>query len=87
MKYKKNRKLTIRICFVTFFISVLLLQFSSNWTTGMKVDNEQKTEFNLTLTDGIRINDANISSYSSSGTGASDNPYIIENLKLILLTH
>lgn len=80
MKYKKNRKLTIRICFVTFFISVLLLQFSSNWTTGMKVDNEQKTEFNLTLTDGIRINDANISSYSSSGTGASDNPYIIENL-------
>lgn len=80
MKYRRNRKLTIRICFVIFFVLVLLLQFSSNWTTGMNDENEQIIELNLTLSDGIRINDANISSYSSSGTGASDDPYIIENL-------
>ncbi len=82
MKYRRNRKLTIRICFVIFFILVLLLQFSSNWTTGMKDENEQIIKLNLTLSDGIRINDANISSYSSSGTGASDDPYIIDNMMI-----
>lgn len=65
------------------FISlILLLQFSSNWTTGIKIDNEQKTEFNLISTVGITINEANIASYSSSGTGASDDPYIIDNMMI-----
>ncbi len=65
-----------------FFILVLLLQFSSNWTTGMNVDNEQKTELNLTSTVGIQINEGNIASYSSSGTGAPDDPYIIDNMMI-----
>ena len=82
MKFRRKGKLTTRICLVILFSLIMSFQFSSNWTSGIKDDNEQKNEINLVSTDGIRITEANISSISSSGTGAEADPYIIDNMMI-----
>ena len=44
--------------------------------------NDQSFEFDLVSAVGIQITEANIASYSSSGTGAIDDPYIIEDMQI-----
>ena len=82
MKYRKESKTITRIFFVVFFSLILLLQFSDNWVSGINVDSNQKIDFDLTSTIGIQITEANIASYSSSGTGAPGDPYIIEDMMI-----
>ena len=77
-----KQKMTLKICLVCLLIFALLFQFSNSGIIGMNEDNEQISEIKLYTTVGIVINDTNIAAYSSSGTGASDNPYIIDNLMI-----
>ncbi len=80
MTFNKEQKLTLKTCFTIFLITILLLQFSSNRIQGIQNETYEYSKLALVSTVGIVINDANISSYSSSGTGSSDNPYIIEDI-------
>ncbi|MCG3220905.1 MAG: right-handed parallel beta-helix repeat-containing protein [Candidatus Heimdallarchaeota archaeon] len=75
-----NQKLTRKTCLATLFIFILLLQLSSYRVKGIQNEIDSNSKLALTSTVGIVIDDANITSYSSSGTGSSDDPYIIENL-------
>ncbi len=79
--YKKY-KLTIKVCLTILLVSILLIPLLSNGNIGSIVENEQKSEIKLFTTVGIVINDTNIASYSSSGIGSVDDPYIIDNLMI-----
>ena len=82
MKFTRNRKLTVRICFMTILISMLLLQLSNNLIAGSINNQDSNVDLNLISTVGITINEANIASYSSSGTGAAGDPYIIDDFMI-----
>ncbi|MHA1346567.1 MAG: right-handed parallel beta-helix repeat-containing protein [Candidatus Heimdallarchaeaceae archaeon] len=82
MNQIKITKLTIKICLTIFIIFALMFQATNGSFATLETENETVREINLTLTDGIVINNANIASYSSSGTGAIDDPYIIDNLNI-----
>ncbi len=59
-----------------------MFQVTNGSLAALEPENEPFREINLTSTVGIVINDTNIASYSSSGTGASDDPYIIADLHI-----
>jgi hypothetical protein len=80
MIYKKKQKLTLKRCVSVLLVSILLLQLSTNKIYGVQRDAYENPKIALFSSIGIVIDDANISSYSSSGTGLIDDPYIIENL-------
>ncbi len=83
MNYRRKKKSTLRKYFVIFFSLLLLFQLSSNTLTGMNVEQKHSTEINLVSSSGIQITEANIASYSSSGTGSSvSDPYIIEDMNI-----
>ncbi len=77
---ERNQKLTFKTCLAALFILILILQLSSYGIKGIQSEKNNNLKINLVSTVGIVINDANITSYSSSGTGSWDDPYIIENL-------
>ncbi len=78
----KKHKITIKVCLTILLITLLLIPLLSNGNIGSIVEDEQKSEIKLYTTAGIVINDTNIASYSSSGTGAAGDPYIIDNLMI-----
>jgi len=82
MNQLKISKLTIKICLSFFIIFALMFQVTSGSFATLETETENIREINFTSTDGIVINDTNIASFSSSGTGAIDDPYIIDNLNI-----
>jgi hypothetical protein len=80
MKSKKKIKLSIVIFLTSLLIFVFSFQFLNNGSAALIVENEQRWVANAYSTSSIVINDSNIASYSSSGSGAIDDPYIIDNL-------
>ncbi len=82
MNQLKITKLTIKIGLTFFIIFALMFQATSGSFATLENENGHIREINLTLTDGIVINNTNIASFSSSGTGAIDDPYIIDNLNI-----
>ncbi len=80
MNELKISQLTIKICLTLFIIFALMFQVISGSLATLEAENGHIQEVNLTSAVGIVINDTNIASYSSSGTGASDDPFIIDNL-------
>ena len=82
MNELKITKLTIKICLTFFIIFTLMFQGISGSLATLETENGHIQEVNLTSTVGIVINDTNIASYSSSGTGASDDPFIIDDLNV-----
>ncbi len=78
----KKQKMTLKIGLACLLIFALLFQFSNSGIMGMNTDKEQNSEIKLYSTAGIVINDTNIVSYSSSGTGVANDPYIIDNLMI-----
>jgi hypothetical protein len=82
MNQLKITKLTIKICLTFFIIFALMFQATNSSFATLENENGHIREINLTLTDGIIINNTNIASYSSDGTGAVDDPYIIDNLNI-----
>ena len=77
---KKKIKFTIIICLTCLLISTLSFQVLNNGSSQVDVVNEQQQVVKVYSTSGIIVNDSNIASYSSSGTGTSGDPYIIDNL-------
>ena len=82
MNQLKTTKLTIKIGLTFFIIFALMFQATSGSFATLETENENIREIGFTSTDGIIINDTNIASYSSSGIGAIDDPYIIDNLNI-----
>ncbi|MCK4895229.1 MAG: right-handed parallel beta-helix repeat-containing protein, partial [Candidatus Heimdallarchaeota archaeon] len=80
MSMNKRQRPTFRICLVAVLIITLLLQISSSGPISVKAEIEPDSGYKLMSTVGIIITDANVASYSSSGSGNIDDPYIIDNL-------
>lgn len=79
----KKQKLTLKNCLATLFIFALLLQLSGNNYNGARAEIIPNQEYGFTSIVGIIINETNVASYSSSGTGVSaSDPYIIDNLMI-----
>ena len=80
----KKEKITTVICIVALLASFLLFNFSNSSTVRAIEENNSDIQIKLQYwTDGIIVSDVNISAISSSGTGASDDPYIIDNLVIL----
>ncbi|MCE7741679.1 MAG: hypothetical protein GOP50_04415 [Candidatus Heimdallarchaeota archaeon] len=78
MTSKKAQKIALKICLTSVLMLILISQVPS--IGGTERIEEQASGLNAYSTSGIVINDSNIASYSSAGSGASDAPYIIDNL-------
>jgi parallel beta-helix repeat protein len=77
---KKKLKLYIKIGLAGLLIIALTFRVFDNGSAEIATKNKQHLASITYSTSGIVINDSNIASYSSSGTGTSGNPYIIDNL-------
>jgi hypothetical protein len=82
MTSKKKLKLKSKIGFTILMIFLYSLGFSSIGGNAIQNEKIQTPAVNAYSTSGIVINDTNIASYSSSGTGNQNDPYIIDNLMI-----
>ncbi|TFG09466.1 hypothetical protein EU534_02110 [Candidatus Heimdallarchaeota archaeon] len=82
MRSDNYPKLILKLCLSLLLATSILSPIHSNAKIGDKVSDGTATEINAYLTSGIIINDTNIASYSSTGTGSIDDPYIIDNLMI-----
>ncbi|GAH82395.1 unnamed protein product, partial [marine sediment metagenome] len=57
MNQLKITKLTIKICLTIFIIFALMFQVANSSLATLETENGHIREVNLTLTDGIVIND------------------------------
>ncbi len=80
MTSKKKLNLTLKIGLTCLLIIAFSFQFANNGGKAIQNENFQSPEINAYSTSGIVINDSNIATYSSSGTGAINDPYIIDKL-------
>ena len=80
MKIRKQQKLTWGISLLLLFGSVILMLQSNILQAENPIEERTDLGINVYSTTGIVVNDSTIASYSSSGSGAIDDPYIIDNL-------
>ncbi|MHA1346568.1 MAG: right-handed parallel beta-helix repeat-containing protein [Candidatus Heimdallarchaeaceae archaeon] len=80
MKNNKFSFVSIRNLIVFFIVFSLIFQATNLSLAELEGENHPNHELNLTSTDGIVIGDANITLYTSGGSGNAGDPYIIEDL-------
>lgn len=80
MKKNKFSFVSIRNVIMFFIVFSLVFQATNLSLAELEGENHPNKELNLTSTDGIVIGDANITLYTSGGSGNAGDPYIIEDL-------
>jgi hypothetical protein len=80
MKNNKFSFVSIRNVIVFFIVFSLVFQATNLSFAELEDENNPNKELNLASTDGIVIGDANITLYTSGGSGNAGDPYIIEDL-------